>query len=141
VDSTTGTIKLKASFPNSNLRLWPGAFVTVRLQVEIRKGSITVPPVAVQRGPAGAYVWVLKDDTGVARRPVTVAHEDQTASIIATGIAAGDRVVVDGASRLNDNSRISIATPPGTAPATTAPPRRTRPPGTGDGTARARPPS
>ena len=69
VDSATGTIKLKASFPNPRLRLWPGAFANVRLKSETRTAAITVPPVAVQRGPTGTYAYVVKDDNTVTRVP------------------------------------------------------------------------
>ena len=123
VDPTTGTIKLKASFPNKALALWPGAFVTVRLQVDLLKGAVTVPPVAVQRGPAGAFVYVANDDNTATRRPVQVGHEDLFASVIAGGLKAGERVVVDGAARLSDKAKINVLPPagapgPGAAPGT-----------------------
>ncbi len=82
VDPTTGTIKLKASFPNKQMLLWPGAFVTVRLRVDTLHDAVVVPPVAVQRGPRGAFVYVANDDQTVARRNVSVAHEDISASVI-----------------------------------------------------------
>jgi multidrug efflux system membrane fusion protein len=117
VDPTTGTIKLKASFPNEHFRIWPGAFVTVRLKVDIRHDAVVVPPAAVQRGPRGSYVYVVNDDLTATRRPITLGHEDMTASIVADGVRPGERVVVDGAARLTDNARVTIATPPGGAPA------------------------
>lgn len=115
VDAATGTIKLKASFPNPDLRLWPGAFVTVRLVVRTWKGAVTVPPVAVQRGPNGGYVYVVDAGNLAHRRPVTVGHEDLSVAIIAKGLAAGERVVVDGASRLSDGARVNIVPPAGGA--------------------------
>ncbi len=131
VDPTTGTIKLKASFPNTRLRLWPGAFATVRLLVETSRNVVTVPPVAVQRGPTGPFVWVMKGDKAVERRPVTVGHEDLATSIIPTGLKPDERVVIDGAARLNENSIVAVVQPPG-APTVTPPrPRQARPPGTG----------
>ena len=74
VDQTTGTIKLKATFPNTRLQLWPGAFVTVRLKVDVKHDAIAVPPVAVQRGPRGPYVYVVdserhRDPPAGHRRP------------------------------------------------------------------------
>jgi multidrug efflux system membrane fusion protein len=117
VDPSTGTIKLKASFPNENLRLWPGAFVTVRLKVETRAGAVVVPPVAVQRGPQGTYIYVANDDMTASRRPVTISHEDLTGSIVATGLRAGEKVVIDGAARLSDKAKINILPPAGEAPA------------------------
>ena len=116
VDQTTGTIKLKATFPNEKLQLWPGAFLTVRLQVDTKQGATVVPPVAVQRGPAGAYVYVVNDDLTVVRRPVAIGHEDQVASIVDDGLKPGERVVVDGASRLSDQSKVTIVAPAETAP-------------------------
>ncbi len=108
VDPATGTIKLKATFPNPRLRLWPGAFANVRLKIETRKGVITVPPVAVQRGPSGTYAYVVKVDNTVMRRAVKVSHEDQTVAIISDGLTEGERVVTDGASRLSEGSKVSI---------------------------------
>ncbi len=117
VDPTTGTIKLKATFPNPRLRLWPGAFANVRLKVETRMGAITVPPVAVQRGPTGTYVYVVKDDSSVTRQAVKVSHEDLQVAIISEGVAEGERVVTDGASRLSDGSKVTVVDPaaPGAA--------------------------
>lgn len=126
VDAATGTIKLKATFPNPNLRLWPGAFVNVRLRIETRMGAITVPPVAVQRGPAGTYVYVVKDDNTVTRRPVTVSHEDLVATILSEGLTEGEKVVIDGASRLADGSKVSVADPNAPAAPAAAPRARTR---------------
>lgn len=111
VDPATGTIKLKATFPNPNLRLWPGAFANIRLKVETRIGAIVVPPVAVQRGPTGTYAYVVKDDNTVTRRTVKVSHEDLQVAIISEGIAEGERVVTDGASRLSDTSKVTVTDP------------------------------
>lgn len=113
VDPTTGTIKLKASFPNAAVKLWPGAFVTVRLRTDTLKDAVTVPPVAVQRGPQGAYVYVVGDDMIALRRPVTVGHESLRNTVIASGLQAGERVVVDGGARLTDKIKVSIAQAPG----------------------------
>jgi len=114
VDPTTGTIKLKASFPIEHLRIWPGAFVTVRLKVDLRHDAVVVPPAAVQRGPRGPYVYVVDANLTATRRPITVGHEDMTASIVTDGVKPGERVVIDGAARLTDNRKVMIATPPGT---------------------------
>jgi multidrug efflux system membrane fusion protein len=121
VDPTTGTIKLKASFPNEKLLLWPGAFVTVRLRVDTRHDAVVVPPVAVQRGPHGPYIYVLTDDQTVARRNITVGHESLTATIVAEGVQAGDRVVVDGAARLTDKAKVTVLPGPDAAPVVNAP--------------------
>jgi multidrug efflux system membrane fusion protein len=119
VDQSTGTIKLKATFPNDKLTLWPGGFVNVRMLVQTERGVTTVPPVAVQRGPQGSYVYLLNGDA-VTRRSVRVGHEDERVSVITAGLEPGDQVVVDGASRLTDGAKVKVvsATPPlaGTAP-------------------------
>ena len=128
VDSTTGTIKLKASFPNQDSRLWPGGFVGVRLQVDTAKDAVVVPPAAVQRGPRGAFVFVVGDDDTVIRQTIKTGYEDEQFTIVHEGLKGGERVVTDGASRLSDGTKISIA-----APVTGAPPTaRERPnaPGT-----------
>jgi multidrug efflux system membrane fusion protein len=111
VDSTTGTIKLKAVFPNAQRRLWPGGFVTVRLRTDIAKDAVVVPPAALQRGPRGPYVFVVNDEGSVTRRLVTVGYEDLQASVIASGLKSGEKVVTDGASRLSDGKKVSIAQP------------------------------
>jgi multidrug efflux system membrane fusion protein len=123
VDPTTGTIKLKATFPNPGSRLWPGAFVGVRLQVDTAKNAVVVPPAAVQRGPNSAYVYVIKADDTATRRRVTVGHEDQDASIITDGVKPGDKVVIDGATRLLENSKVTIVQPAaaGSSPAADQP--------------------
>lgn len=106
VDFTTGTIKLKAQFPNTNLHLWPGGFVRVRLQTEIRHNAITVPPAAIQRGPRGPYVFVITNDIA-QRRLVTAGFQDDQTAIVTAGLKPGDKVVIDGASRLSDGSKVS----------------------------------
>lgn len=116
VDSATGTIKLKATFPNEGLKLWPGGFVNVRMLVETQRKVVTVPASAVQRGPRGAYVFIANADSSVKRQTVTLGHEDDQVIVIASGVKAGDTVVTDGASRLNDNSKVAIAGPDGNAP-------------------------
>ena len=111
VDPTTGTIKLKANFPNARRVLWPGGFVGVRLLVDTAHGALTVPPAAVQRGPRGTYVYVIDTDSIAHRRDLTVSHEDQEVSIVTAGLKPGDRVVTDGAARLADGTKVAIAEP------------------------------
>jgi multidrug efflux system membrane fusion protein len=107
VDPTTGTIKLKATFPNKDGRLWPGGFVGVRLQVATEHAALVVPPAAIQRGPNGPYVFVASGGS-VKRQTVTVGHEDEQASIVTAGLKVGDDVVIDGASRLSDGTKITV---------------------------------
>jgi multidrug efflux system membrane fusion protein len=110
VDPATGTIKLKATFPNAQGVLWPGGFVGVRLRVDTDRDAVTVPPAAVQRGPRGPYVFVVTGDT-TRRQPVTVGYEDSQVSVITQGLTGGEPVVIDGASRLTDNAKITVAPP------------------------------
>jgi multidrug efflux system membrane fusion protein len=117
VDATTGTIKLKATFPNAQHRLWPGGFVSVRLRTEVAKDAIVVPPSAIQRGPRGPYVFVIGAENAAKRQQVTVGYEDESASIVTSGLKAGETVVVDGASRLADGTKVAVAKPDADAPA------------------------
>jgi multidrug efflux system membrane fusion protein len=116
VDPATGTIKLKATFPNTGLKLWPGGFVNVRMLVQTERGVVTVPTAAVQRGPQGPYVFVIKQDQTAERRPVKLGHEDDQLSIVANGLQAGEDVVVDGAQRVTDGGKVAVAGPDGNAP-------------------------
>jgi multidrug efflux system membrane fusion protein len=128
VDASTGTIKLKATFPNDQLKLWPGGFVNVRLLVDTARGATTVPTSAIQRGPRGPYVFIVNPDTTVKRTTVKLGHEDEVTTIVTAGLKPGDQVVTDGAQRLNDTSKAAIAGPDGNAP--DAIPLELRAPGT-----------
>jgi multidrug efflux system membrane fusion protein len=108
VDQNTGTIKLKATFPNVDLLLWPGGFVNVRLRVQTERNALTVPAIAVQRGPDGAYVYVVHPDHTATRQEVKTGHEDLQLAVVTSGLADGDKVVVDGASRLSDHAAVSV---------------------------------
>lgn len=134
VDPTTGTIKLKATFPNADLKLWPGGFVTVRIRVDTLHDVVTVPVPAVQRGPRGSYVYVVRADNTADRRDVKVGHEDERIAVIADGIRPDEQVVVDGASRLTEGSHVAVAGPDNTAPEVNVPvARERRAPGTAGG--------
>ncbi len=133
IDATTGTIKLKATFPNDKLALWPGQFVNVRLLVETRKNGLVVPSNVIQRGPQGAYAFVIKPDDTVEMRPVQVAQIDGGLALIDQGLAAGEQVVVDGQYKLQVGSKVTIASAPaagGGSPAGERPQRKK--PKTGD---------
>jgi multidrug efflux system membrane fusion protein len=108
IDSTTGTIKLKATFPNPRNRLWPGQFVNVKLQVGIDKNALTVPTAAVQHGPDGVYVYAVKPDGTVDRRPVKLLRDDGVLAVLAGGLDEGQQVVTDGQSRLQAGSHVAI---------------------------------
>lgn len=121
VDPATGTVKLKANFPNDKLVLWPGAFVNARLLVQTLSRAIVVPTAAVQRGPSGTFVYLLQQDNTVAMRPVTVGQQDDVQAVIADGVAAGDRVVTTGFARLQDGAKVQVTSTgdQGTAPDST----------------------
>jgi membrane fusion protein, multidrug efflux system len=110
VDQTTGTVKLKAEFPNADLQIWPGQFVNVKLLVDTLREVTVVPSAAVQRGPNGTFAYVANDDDTVTVHPVTVAQQDDVQAVIAAGIDDGDRVVTTGFSQLTDGARIAIGT-------------------------------
>lgn len=111
IDPTTGTIKLKATFPNKAGTLWPGGFVGVRLRVDTVHDATVVPPAAVQRGPRGGFVYLIGADNTAHRRDVSVGYDDAAGSIITSGLAPGDRVVIDGASRLTDGAKVQVVAP------------------------------
>ena len=131
VDQTTGTIKLKAEFPNKDLQLWPGQFVNVRLLIDTLQQVVVAPTAAVQRGPTGIFAFVVQPDNTVAVRPITVTQQTETQAVIATGLKPGERVVTTGFARLTAGSQVVVTNaeqvpPPGTEPA--AAPRRRGPP-------------
>jgi len=116
IDSTTGTLKLKATFANENLRLWPGQFVNVRLLLETREDSVVVPASVVQRGPDGAFAFVVSGSqtNQVAKmRPIKVSQIDNGEALISDGLQPGEVVVVDGQYKLQDGSKIRPAEPTG----------------------------
>jgi multidrug efflux system membrane fusion protein len=108
VDQDTGTIRLKATFPNQDRSLWPGQFVNVVVRLATEPEAIVVPTVAVQNGPDGQYVFVVKDDQTVDLRPVTVARVVGAETVIREGVSPGDTVVTDGHLRLVPGSRVTI---------------------------------
>jgi len=127
VDQTTGTVKLKAEFTNANLQLWPGQFVNIRLLVDTLKQVVVIPTGAVQRGPNGTFVYVVKDDDSVSVRPITVQKQDETQTVVSKGLEAPERVVTTGFVRLTDGTQVAIGS--GEAPA--AQPAGQRPQGQG----------
>lgn len=106
IDPTTGTGKLKAVFDNPDDQLWPNQFVNVRLLLKTRTNSIVVPAAAVQRGPQGNFVYVVKSNHTVQVRPVEVALTQYNISAISNGVSAGDVVVTDGQDKLQDGSKV-----------------------------------
>ena len=110
VDPSTGTIKIKGTFPNDDRRLWPGQFVNVVVTLTTDQAAIVVPTVAVQASQQGDVAFVVKPDQTVDLRPVTVARTSGAESIIKDGLKAGDTVITDGQLRLVPGSRISVKT-------------------------------
>ncbi|HMA17729.1 MAG TPA: efflux RND transporter periplasmic adaptor subunit [Thermoanaerobaculia bacterium] len=108
VDTGTGTILLKGTFPNPNEELWPGEYVDVVVTLSTDASAIVVPSQAVQTGQAGQYVWVVKADLTVESRPVTVARTQGPIAVVAKGLQAGERVVTDGQMRLAPGAKVEI---------------------------------
>jgi multidrug efflux system membrane fusion protein len=106
VDPTTGVIRLKASFTDSQQRLWPGQLIDVRLHLTDRADCIVVPSQAVQAGQGGMYVYVVKEDQTVSYRPVTAGMLFEGETVIEAGLQEGERVVIDGQLQLADGSKI-----------------------------------
>jgi len=111
IDQTTSTIQLKAEFPNDDERLWPGEFVRVSLLITTRKNVVTIPAVALQRGPEGYYVWVVKADETVEQRPIEAFQADEDVVIATKGLNAGETVVLEGQSRLDVGAHVAIRSP------------------------------
>jgi membrane fusion protein, multidrug efflux system len=111
VDQATGTIRLKADFPNDTLQLWPGQFVNVRLLLKTLDDVVVVPTAAVQRGPDGTFVYVIGEGSKVSMRAVKVAQQDDSESVIAEGLGAPDIVVTAGFARLKDGAEVQVNAP------------------------------
>jgi multidrug efflux system membrane fusion protein len=107
VDAATGTIRLKATFGNEDGRLWPGAFVSIRLRIDTVPDAVTVPLVAVQRGPDGAFAFVLKPDRTVEQRPLRLGVLTANTAVVQHGMEAGERVVTSGALRLSNGTQVN----------------------------------
>jgi multidrug efflux system membrane fusion protein len=108
VDQTTGTIKIKGTFPNEDQWLWPGQFVNVVVRLATESAAVVVPSIAVQTGPDGYYVYLVKADETVEMRRITVARVAGAETVIKDGLAAGDSVVTDGHLRLVPGSRVRM---------------------------------
>jgi multidrug efflux system membrane fusion protein len=106
INATTATIRLKAIFPNSDRVLWPNQFVKARLHLGLRKGALVVPAVAVQRGPAGAFAYVVGADKTVAARPVVVDSTDTELAVIRSGLTPGETVVTEGQFQLKPGALV-----------------------------------
>ncbi|HET9019487.1 MAG TPA: MdtA/MuxA family multidrug efflux RND transporter periplasmic adaptor subunit [Acetobacteraceae bacterium] len=123
IDTTTGTWKLRAIFPNADEMLFPNQFVNARLLVNTLQGVVTVPTAAVQRGAPGAYVWLVKPDDTVTVRPVRTGPVDGDHEQIIEGLQVGDRAVIDGTDRLREGAHVSVQEENGKAAGGAAPHR------------------
>ncbi|WP_439550491.1 efflux RND transporter periplasmic adaptor subunit [Falsiroseomonas sp.] len=139
VDQTTGTIRVKATFPNEDQRLWPGAFVNTRIQVAVLRGVTVLPLVAVQRGPQGPYAFVVRDDNTVEQRNITLGTIAGSQAVVLAGMRVGERAVTSGALRLVNGSLVQVAEP--VRPPPSVPQARRRPPAPTPAEAPAPPPA
>ena len=108
IDQATGTIKLKAQFPNAEHMLWPGGFANVRLLLDTHENAMVVPTVAVQRGPQGTYVYVLQADQTVKLRPITAGMTQDKVTIVTEGLQKDEQVITDGMVKLQDGSKVTL---------------------------------
>lgn len=108
VDSTTGTVLLKARFSNPEGTLWPGQYVNVALQLYVDPNALTLPAPAIMTGQQGTYVFVIDSAVKAQQRPVQIARTVDSVAVIASGVREGERVIVDGQSRLVAGSKVSI---------------------------------
>jgi multidrug efflux system membrane fusion protein len=113
IDPTTGTVRLKAVFPNEQNELYPNQFVNARLLVDVRRGATIIPAPAIQRGPEGTFVYIVKPDRTATVRSVNVGEIQGDEAIIRSGLAPGELVVVDGVERLREGSRLELREPAG----------------------------
>jgi multidrug efflux system membrane fusion protein len=111
VDNTTGTIKLKAEFPNADRALWPGQFVNVVMTLRTLRGVTVIPSEAIQSGQAGQFVFVLKPDQTVESRPVKPGQTVENQIVVESGIAPGETVITDGQMRLIPGTRVRVVNP------------------------------
>jgi len=137
IDTTTGTVKLRANFDNAQQNLFPNQFVNIQLRVDTLRGAALVPVAAIQRGAPGTYVYLVKPDQTVTAQPVTVGPTDGQRVVALKGLAPDQLVVIDGADRLKEGAKVNLAqprgppgaTPPGATPPGATPPGA-NPPGT-----------
>ncbi len=121
IDTTTGTFKLRASFANEDGALFPNQFVNVRLLVDTLSGAVVVPTAAVQLGPNGNFAYVVKDDDTVTVRQIKIGPADSGRTAITSGLAVGEKVVIDGADRLREGAKVTVRNTPAAAAAPASP--------------------
>jgi multidrug efflux system membrane fusion protein len=109
IDQTTGTVKMKAIFENTDYALFPNQFVNIHLLVDVAKGAVIVPVAAIQQGPQGSFVFLVKADNTVTVRVITSGPTQEDNIAIEDGLSAGDVVVVEGADKLKEGSKVTVA--------------------------------
>lgn len=112
IDASTGTLRLKAAFPNQDDALWPGQFVNARLELALRSNAVAVPAQVIQRGPNALYVYVVRPDQSIERRTVKVGPVRDGTAVIEAGISPGERVVVDGQFKLRPGAKVAVTMMP-----------------------------
>jgi multidrug efflux system membrane fusion protein len=112
IDAATGTLRLKASFPNEDDALWPGQFVNARLELTVRHDAVAVPAQVIQRGPNTLYAYVVKSDQSVERRTIKVGPVRDGKAVIEAGLSPGERVVVDGQFKLRPGAKVAVTMMP-----------------------------
>jgi membrane fusion protein, multidrug efflux system len=126
IDTTTGTVKLRAEFANQEGLLYPNQFVNVRMVVDTLTNAVLVPSAAIQRGSPGTFVYVVKDDKTVSVQPVKLGPVQGEVTAVDNGLSAGAMVVVDGADKLREGSKVELITPESRNVAPAATPRRSK---------------
>ena len=111
IDQATGTIRVKSIMPNPQQRLWPGQFVNVRLQTEIRQQALTIPASALERGPEGTFTYVVQPDSTVAATPIAVGEQTGDIVVVERGVSAGERVVTSNQYRLQPGTLVRVNGP------------------------------
>jgi membrane fusion protein, multidrug efflux system len=108
IDTTTGTVKLRAEFADDDDSLFPNQFVNVRLLVDVQRDATVIPTSAVQRGAPGTFVYLINPDSTVAVRPVTLGVGSGERVAVSSGLSPGDRVVIDGADKLRNGAKVTV---------------------------------
>ncbi len=133
IDQQTGTVRIKAVFANAERALWPGQFVNIKVKVDILEDVVAVPAAAVQRGPAGTFVWLVGEENAAVVRPVETGLQTEQLAVIKSGLEAGERVVTTGFARISEGARLVIREAPASSPVSFAPPPKARRGGKGGG--------
>jgi multidrug efflux system membrane fusion protein len=111
IDQTTGTARLKATFPNKNNQLWPGEYVNARVLLKTSQNAVTIPDSAVQRGPKGLYVFLVKQDQTVEMRSIKAGPSANGLTIVEGGLEAGDTVTTSNEYRLHEGVKVKAPAP------------------------------